>query len=84
MHHIPQDRYTRHEVTAFRAGSPSGRTLCEARYGLCGNPSPRRNVCKVFIRFGLGLDLGFCGLGKVLILLGFDVGDVGKVFISNK
>jgi hypothetical protein len=26
MHRIPQDRYTRHEVTASRAGSPSGRT----------------------------------------------------------
>jgi hypothetical protein len=34
MHYIPQDRYTRHEVTASRAGSPSGRTLCEARNGL--------------------------------------------------
>jgi hypothetical protein len=47
-------------------------------------PSSRRNVGKVFIRFGLGLDFGFCMLGKVLILLGFGFGDVGKVFISNK
>jgi hypothetical protein len=47
-------------------------------------PSPRRNVCKVFIRFGLGLDLGFGVLGKVLILLGFVVGDWDKVFIANK
>jgi hypothetical protein len=39
---------------------------------------------KVFIRFGLGLDLGFCVWGKVLVSLGFDVGSVGKVFISNK
>jgi len=39
---------------------------------------------KVFISFDLGLNLGFCVLGKVLILLGFDVGDLGKVFIPNK
>jgi hypothetical protein len=30
------------------------------------------------------LDFGFWVIGKVLILLGFGVGDVGKVFISNK
>jgi hypothetical protein len=47
-------------------------------------PSPRRNVCIVFIRFELGLDLGVSVIGKVLILLGFAGGDVGKVFISNK
>ena len=47
-------------------------------------PSPRRNVCKVFIRFELGMDFGFGIIGKVLILLGFAVGDVGKVFIANK
>jgi len=41
-------------------------------------------VCKVFIRFGLGLDLWFGVLGKVLILLDFAIGDVGKVFIANK
>jgi hypothetical protein len=41
-------------------------------------------VRKVFIRFGLGLDFGFWVIGKVLILLGLGVGDVGKVFISNK
>jgi hypothetical protein len=48
------------------------------------DPSPRRNVRKVFIRFELGLDFEFCVIGKVLILLGFGVGDVGKVFISYK
>ena len=48
------------------------------------DPTPRRNVCKVFIRFELGLDFGFWVIGKVLILLGFGVGDVGKVIISNK
>ena len=48
------------------------------------DPTPRRNVCKVFIRFELGLDFGFWVIGKVLILLGFGVGDVRKVFISNK
>jgi hypothetical protein len=47
-------------------------------------PPPRRNVRKVFIRFELDLDFGFWVIGKVLILLGFGVGDVGKVFISNK
>jgi hypothetical protein len=41
-------------------------------------------MCKVFIRFELGLDFGFWVIGKVLILLGFGVGDAGKVFISNK
>jgi hypothetical protein len=41
-------------------------------------------VRKVFIRFELGLDFGFWVVGKVLILLGFAGGDVGKVFISNK
>jgi hypothetical protein len=41
-------------------------------------------VRKVFIRFELGLDSGSWVTGKVLILLGFDVGDIGKVFISNK
>jgi hypothetical protein len=41
-------------------------------------------VRKVFIRFELGLDFGFWVIGKVLILLGFAVGGVGKVFISNK
>jgi hypothetical protein len=46
-------------------------------------PSPI-NVRKVFIRFWLGLDFGFWVSGKVLILLGFAVGDFGKVFISNK
>jgi hypothetical protein len=30
------------------------------------------------------LDFEFCVIGKVLILLGFGVGDVGKVFISNR
>jgi hypothetical protein len=48
------------------------------------DPSPPRNVRKVFIRFELGLDSEFWVIGKVLILLGFAVGDVGKVFISNK
>jgi hypothetical protein len=48
------------------------------------DPSPRRNVRKVFIRFELWLDFGFWVIGKILILLGFGVGDVGKVFISNK
>ena len=48
------------------------------------DPSPRQNVRKVFIRFELGLGFGFWVVGKVLILLGFGVGDVGKVFISNK
>jgi hypothetical protein len=48
------------------------------------DPSPRRNMRKVFIQFGLGLNFGFWVIGKVLILLGFGVGDVGKVFISNK
>jgi hypothetical protein len=46
--------------------------------------SPRRNVCKVFIRFGLYLDFEFWVMGKVLILLDFAGGDVGKVFIANK
>jgi len=41
-------------------------------------------VRKVFISFDLGLDLEFCVLGKVLILLGFDVDNLGKVFIPNK
>jgi len=41
-------------------------------------------VRKVFIQFDLGLDLGFRVFGKVLIFLGFDVGDIAKVFISNK
>jgi hypothetical protein len=45
-------------------------------------PSPPRNLCKVFILFGLDLDLGFCIWCKVLILLGSAVGDGGKVFIS--
>jgi hypothetical protein len=45
------------------------------------DPSPRRNMLKVFILFELGLDFGFWVIGKVLILLGFAVGDVGKVFI---
>jgi len=50
-----------------------------------GGYSPtRRNVRKVLIRVELGLDFGFWVIGKVLILLGFGVGDVGKVFISNK
>jgi hypothetical protein len=48
------------------------------------DPSPRLNVCKVLIRFRLGLDFGFWVIGKVLILLGFCGGDVGKVFIANK
>ena len=39
---------------------------------------------KVFIRFGLGLDFGFRVIIEVLILLGFVVDDLGKVFISNK
>jgi hypothetical protein len=47
-------------------------------------PSPRRSVRKVFIPIELGSDFGFWVIGKVLILLGFAVGDVGKVFISNK
>ena len=47
-------------------------------------PPPCRNVRKVFIRFGLGLDLRFWVDGKVLILLGFNVADDGKVFISNR
>jgi hypothetical protein len=46
-------------------------------------PSPI-NVRKVFIRFWLGLNFGFWVSGKVLILLGFAVGDFCKVFISNK
>ena len=49
-----------------------------------GDPSPRQNVRKVFIQFDLGLDLGFRVLGKVLILLGFRVNGLGKVFIPNK
>ena len=48
------------------------------------DPSPRRNVCKVFIRFELMSDFGFWIIAKVLILQGFAVGDVGKVLISNK
>jgi hypothetical protein len=47
-------------------------------------PSPRHNVCKVFIRFGLGLDFEFFVWGKVLILLSLGVGAGCKVFISNK
>jgi hypothetical protein len=43
--------------------------------------SPCRNVRKVFILFELDSDFGFWVIGKVLILLGFGVGDVGKVFI---
>ncbi len=49
-----------------------------------GDPPPPKNVRKVFIQFDLGLDLGFRVLGKVLILLGFGVNGLGKVFISNK
>jgi len=30
------------------------------------------------------MDFGFGLIGKVLILLGFAVGDAGKVFIANK
>ena len=41
-------------------------------------------MCKVFIRLELGVDFRFCVSGKVLILLGFAVVDVGKVFIANK
>jgi hypothetical protein len=62
----------------------SGFLLLERFVREASDPSPRRNVCKVFIRFELGLDLGFTVIGKVLILLGFGVGDIGKVFISNK
>ena len=47
-------------------------------------PPPGRNVRKVFIRLGLGLDFGPWAIGKVLILLGFGLGNVGKVLISNK
>jgi hypothetical protein len=32
----------------------------------------------------LGLDSAFWVIGKVLILLGIGVGDVGKVFILDK
>jgi hypothetical protein len=49
-----------------------------------GDTSLRRNLRKVFILLVLGLDFAFWVIGKVLILLGFDVGDVGKVFISDK
>jgi hypothetical protein len=45
---------------------------------------PPQNVRKVFIPLDLGLDLGFGVLGKVLILLGFDVDLLAKVFIPNK
>jgi hypothetical protein len=41
-------------------------------------------VRKVFIQVELGLDFGFRAIGKVLILLGFGVGDFRKVIISNK
>ena len=51
---------------------------------LVAYPSPPRNLRKVFIRFDLGLDLEFCILRKVLIMLGSAVRDVGKVLISNK
>jgi hypothetical protein len=44
-------------------------------------PPPDRNVRKVFIRFELGSDFGSWVIGKVLVLLGFGVGDVGKVLI---
>ena len=59
----------------------------DAVSALCSDandPSPRRNMCKVFIRFELGLDFGFWVIGKVLILLSSGVDDVGKVLISNK
>ncbi len=46
-----------------------------------GDPSPRQNVRKVFILITLSL---VWDIGKVLILLGFGVGDVGKVFILDK
>jgi len=52
--------------------------------GKASDPSPPQNACKVFILFELGLDFLSWVIGKVLILLGFDVGDVGKVLISNK
>jgi hypothetical protein len=47
-------------------------------------PLPPQNVRKVFIPFDLVFDLVFGVLGKVSILLGFDVGGLAKVFISNK
>jgi hypothetical protein len=62
----------------------SGFLLLEGFVRGANDPSPRLNERKVFIRFKLGLDSGFWVIGKVLILLGFAVGDVGKVFISNK
>ena len=69
----------------MRSTIRSLRVRSERVEGVVGfDPSPRRNVCKVFIRVELGLDFGFWVIGKVLILLGFAVGDVGKVFISNK
>ncbi len=49
-----------------------------------GDPSPRQNVRKAFILITLSLDFEFWDIGKVLILLGFGVGDVGKVFILDK
>jgi len=49
-----------------------------------GAPSPRQNLRKVFILLALGLDFGFWAIGKVLILLGFGIGDIGKVFILDK
>ncbi len=49
-----------------------------------GDPSPRQNVRKVFILITLSLDFEFWDIGKVLILLGFGGGDVGKVFILDK
>jgi hypothetical protein len=45
-------------------------------------PTPQ-DVRKVFIRYGLGLDIVFCALGKVLILLGLLAAILGKVFIPN-
>ncbi len=60
----------------------SGPPVQNLRRGI--DPTPRRNARKVFILFELGKDFGFRVIGKVLILLGFGVGDVSKVFISNK
>jgi hypothetical protein len=48
------------------------------------DPPLSRNVRKLFMLLGLGLDLQFRIDGKVLILLGFAFSDPRKVFISNK
>jgi hypothetical protein len=68
----------------LRVGSPSLLISSPWRFGRGADVPPRRNVRKVFIRFELEVDSEFWVIGKVLILLGFGVGDVRKVFISNR